>query len=488
MAGFDLSTAKPVEAPSGGGFDLSTAQPVTGSPGEPPKLAAAAKPAPSAADQPIMDRLMRQLGLTARAGIEGVTAPGRAIADAPAALLNAGKAASNKALGTDFKRTPQPGDRWEGALNEILPHPESKAEKGAGFVAEAMVPFGPPAAKAASIPKPPLSQAQQTAAAASEAGFKLPPGEAGGGAVSRFLEGVAGKIKTQQKASVQNQSTANKLAAEDLRLPQGAEITPKLLSDMRSAYGDAYEAVKKSVSGIKFDGQFKADIAGLQGDIKAAAKEFPELVKNKEIDTLTKQLTGKTVASPRAMMELIKDLRAKGTTNLKSFDDPAKRALGMAQRDAATALEEQIERGLGTGPLKDLVPEFQAARKMIAKSYDYEAALDPSGNVSAKVMAALSRRGKPLSGNAEKIATAGEAFPKAMQDPSKFGGYVPSSLFDVAAGGALGAGGYYGSELAGHPEDKWMMLALGALARPTMRSAILSGPAQRMMIPRPPGP
>lgn len=468
------------------GFNLDS-----GSSSEPAKPAAAPKAAPTMADQPIMDRIMRQLGLTARAGVEGLTAPGRAVADAPAALLNAGKAALNKTAGTDFKRTPQLGDRWDSALNEILPHPESKTEKGAGFVAEAMVPTMPAVGKAASIPKPPPTQAQALASKASEAGLKLPPGEAGAGSVARTLEGWAGKIKTQQKASVENQALYNRLASEDLKLPKGVELTPKILTDMRSAYGDAYEAVKKSVSGIKFDSQFKADIAGLQGEIKAAAKEFPELLKNKEIDTLAKQLSGKSVASPRAMMELIKDLRFKGTTNLKSFDDPARRALGMAQRDAATALEDQIERGLGTGKMKDLVPEFQEARKMIAKTYDYEAALDPAGNVSAKVLGALQRRGKPLGGNAEQMAEFSKAYPKATQDPAKFGGNIPSSMFDAGAGAMLGGAGYGASEYAnsGHSNESAALLGLlGLLGRPALRSALLSGPGQRMMIPRPPGP
>ncbi len=109
-------------------------------------------------------------------------------------------------------------------------------------------------------------------------------------------------------------------------------------------------------------------------------------------------------------------------------------------------------------------------------------------DVAGNVMAALKRRGKPLGGNADKIATFAENFEKSSQNPNKFGGYIPNSIFDIGLSGGLGAAGYYGTEMAGKPEDRWMALALGAMARPALRSAIMSGPAQRMMIPRPPGP
>jgi hypothetical protein len=70
-----------------------------------------------------------------------------------------------------------------------------------------------------------------------------------------------------------------------------------------------------------------------------------------------------------------------------------------------------------------LVDKYRQARQRIAKSYDYEGATNPvSGNVNARGLSALAKKGKPLSGGAKTISDAATGFGKVMRNPDDFGG------------------------------------------------------------------
>jgi hypothetical protein len=156
-------------------------------------------------------------------------------------------------------------------------------------------------------------------------------------------------------------------------------------------------------------GMFQQDLQNLRGDFTNAAATYPELMRNQEVEGLISTLN--RPASPMAMVELTKKLRRDATTNLKSFDDPAKRELGMAQRDAATALEDQIDRALQSVGKPGMVDEWRKARRTIAKSYDAEAAFNPeTGNFSMPVLARMAAKGKPFTGGMKDAADFARSF------------------------------------------------------------------------------
>jgi hypothetical protein len=182
---FDLATATPVESPKPGGFDLKTAQP-----------ARSATWVPDAAEPPIAqptrvfggpeDRaaIGRQVGLTARAGIMGLTS-------IPNMFGNAVGLKSSQAVSD--------------ALTKFgLPEPEGATERVAQDVAGGMAGAGGMAKASETVAKSGNALVQRVGQAMAErAGTQVVSGgaggaaagktrEAGGGPVAQLVAGVAG--------------------------------------------------------------------------------------------------------------------------------------------------------------------------------------------------------------------------------------------------------------------------------------------------------
>jgi hypothetical protein len=108
-----------------------------------------------------------------------------------------------------------------------------------------------------------------------------------------------------------------------------------------------------------------------------------------------------------------------------------------ASMGIANALEKAVENSI-TDPR--LLTEFQNARSLAARIYDYRRATNlATGVVDPQVLAKMAAEGRPLSGNAAKIANAAANFPENLQ-----GGVVRAPTFREkltrsSAGGTAGA-------------------------------------------------
>lgn len=305
-------------------------------------------------------------------------------------------------------------------------------------------------------------------------GFTLTPTQLEKGFTLKALEGLAGSPKTEILASQKNQMNANRLIAEDFGIP-ARTMRESDFSAIRGRAGQAYEEVKNNtgVKLIKPDPQFRQDLQDLRGDFSRAAAEYPELMSNEGVEGLIRSLD--RAASPAAMVELTKKLRKDATTNLRSFDDPAKRELGLAQRDAATALENQIDRALTSIGKPDLVQKWRDARRTIAKSHDAEAAFNPTtGNFDLPTLARMDKKGKPLSGGMKKSAEFARAFEGSARSIDRMKGSKNEFGYgDLLLGGIGGLAGHAAGLSLGTPAGLGLVLA-----RPTARHMLLSKPFQ----------
>jgi hypothetical protein len=318
-------------------------------------------------------------------------------------------------------------------------------------------------------------QMQTAVAEARQAGYTLPPTQAGGGVLNQTLEGIAGKLSTAQEASVRNQGVTNKLAAKSLGLAEDTILTPDLLKSIRKDAGQAYENLKLSGT-VKTSPKFIQALDNIEPykDAVQAAKDFPDEAANsiiKVVDSLKRPNFDVNSAVSKINM-------------LRNDADFAFRqgntALAKANKDASRVLENTIENHLANTKQTQLLDKFREARQLIAKSYEVEKAMNvKTGSVSAQKLAGRLQAGKPLSGELKDIAEFSLAFPKASQMPEKVGGALPFSPLDVgyatlAGGGALLGGEDYGSSGA--------LTLAGLLARPVARKAVLSNRMQNSLI------
>lgn len=328
------------------------------------------------------------------------------------------------------------------------------------------------------------ANAQKLGAArdAQAAGYVIPPSDIQPqGAVMEALGGLSGKIKTAQSASVKNQTVSDKLARRALGLADDAPLTADVLDAMRSEAGKAY-----------------ANVASL-GKFDATGAALPKNVKVQE--SISPLLAGKTKSvDARELVESWKQANHDATAYYRAYArdaNPETLAKAKANASAAKAIDDfltgkvsalqsrtpqQLIQDLAAGKIdqaeflkqtllnasgKNLVSELKNARKLIAKSYTVEGALNSeTGSVSAQALAKALEKGKPLEGDLLTIAKAGQAFPKATQALKEAPKELSPLDFGAAALGLVGSGG--------NP-----LAAAGLVARPAVRNALLTDLIQR---------
>lgn len=299
-----------------------------------------------------------------------------------------------------------------------------------------------------------LSPQMQTAVAeARQAGYTVPPTQAGGGIVNRLLEGLAGKASTLQEASVRNQEVTNKLATKSLGLPEDTILTPEALNTIREDAGLAYEALK-------------------------ALPKKPAVL----ADT-TMNRAAVAEINPAKMVEDLKIARkdAEGYYNAYARSaHPEDLAKAKAFRSKATQIEDTLETYAKDMGKADLVPALRDARQLIAKTYTVENAMNKTtGTIDAKEFAKRLQKGKPMNEELKQIGQFAQAFPKAAQKPEIIGGTIGISPLDYTVAGLTGGA----SLIGGNDKETTSAATLAALlARPAARKIVLSNNMQNRLV------
>jgi hypothetical protein len=238
---------------------------------------------------------------------------------------------------------------------------------------------------------------------AQKAGYTVPRSLYNPSFTSNRLESLAGKAATKQQAAAMNQDVTNTLAKQALGLPDDSALS----------------------------------VSTLEGIRKTASKPYQEIA----------------AMSPQAGadLEALKQARndAQGWFNAYNRSaSPADLAKAKEFRTVADTLEKSLESHAVSANRPDLLPALADARKLIAKTYTVQRALnDATGDVSAPVIGRLFEKGKPLSGGLETVGKFRSAFPQVSQAGAK----IPApgvSKSEALAGALLGTGG---AAITGNP-------------------------------------
>ena len=303
------------------------------------------------------------------------------------------------------------------------------------------------------------AQKMAAAKAGAQAGYVVPPADLNPGMMTEALSGLSGKIKTAQVASARNQPVTDTLARKAIGLNASDDLTNDVLQGIRNQAAQAYAPVKNAGT-VTADKQFLSALDNIASTYQGAAKSFPGL-KNDGVGDLIASLkqqqfdAGSAVDATKVLREMADKAYRTGDTGM-----------GKAAKQASNELESMLERHLQAQGNTDALQAFQEARKLIAKTYTVQKALnEQTGNVSAQALAKDLAKGRPLSGDLLTVAQMGQAFPKATQALKEAPKAV--SPLDFAVAGMTGAA-------TANP----LTLATVA-ARPMARSLLLSPVMQR---------
>lgn len=423
----------------------------------------------------------RQAGLVGRAGVQAVTSLPLMAADTGVAARNLVSNLSEGITPTwaDFnpfastggtrQETELPSTSFNRSLTAAgLPEPRTALEKIEVFLGSVLGGARLPAPQAKTqaptgFVRPAKSAAEQTLREAREAGYVIPPTSAKPTIVNKLTEGLAGKAATAQAASARNQEVTNELTRKALGLGKDTPITPQALKDLRTTAGKVYEQIGDT-GDIVPDAQFLEDLTQLGRGADEIASAFPgaNVGATKQIGEVVDSLLQEKFSS-KAALQYLRELRKQASGNLSGINaaDPAKQALGMAQREAAATLEDLIGRHLDAQGMTDVAQSFNQARRVIAMSHSVENALnETTGNVIAGKLGQQMARGKPLSGELETAAQFARAFPKASKEITESMPGISPLDWAMSIGGAIAA--------------NHLAPLAGVMARPAARTALLS--------------
>jgi len=381
-----------------------------------------------------------------------------------AALQSGGMTAAGGGIGTRLAGGAVSGAAMGGMIN-----PE---DAGTGAVIGGAIPIAGKLAGLAGQKMRGAVQSPEVLQAIKEArdlGYVIPPTQAKPTIANRLLEGFAGKLTTAQNASARNAEITNALAAKAIGLPDGVQITPEVLKDLRKTAGAAYESIGNAGTIVPTN-KYSQTLDTIAAPFIKTAKSFPDAKPSPVID-LIESLKSPSFDSAAAV-EKIKQLRTAADDAFRSGNTDVARA----SKAAAGALEDAVETHLQSIKSPKLLQDFRDARQFIAKTYTVEKALNPTtGSIDAKKLGALIKRGKPLTGELKQAGEFANRFPKAAQSIEGMGSLPQSSPLDWTAAGL-------GSFMAGNP-----LPMAGVLARPAARKLTLSDLVQNRLTVQPSG-
>ena len=272
-------------------------------------------------------------------------------------------------------------------------------------------------------------------------GLSLNPSLSNPSAANRMRAAAVGSTALDSNLSKLNLPKVAARAREDMGLPETMKLDAKAFDTALEAptisvpYDKVRAIPRVTANAAVLDDLDSLRVAPTIGDMGQANAV------NTFLDAAKQQL--QAGADGKIIVDSIRQRRrdAQAIYNQQSagINPPSPEAIARADASMgiANALEKAVENSI-TDPR--LLTEFQNARSLAARIYDYRRATNlATGVVDPQALAKLAAEGKPLSGNAAKIANAAANFPENLQ-----GGVVREPTFREkltrsSAGGTAGA-------------------------------------------------
>ena len=272
-------------------------------------------------------------------------------------------------------------------------------------------------------------------------GLSLNPALSNPSAANRMRAAAVGSTALDSNLAKLNLPKIAARAREDMGLPETMKLDAKAFDTALETpkISEPYNKVR-AIPNVTADAAILDDLDRLRVTPTIGDTGQANAINN-FLDAAKQQLQagadGKTIVD--SIRQRRRDAQAIYNQQSAGINPPSPEAIARADvsMGIANALEKAVENSI-TDPR--LLTEFQNARALAARIYDYRRATNlATGVVDPQALAKMAAEGKPLSGNAAKIANAAANFPENLQ-----GGVVREPTFREkltrsSAGGTVGA-------------------------------------------------
>jgi hypothetical protein len=310
----------------------------------------------------------------------------------------------------------------------------------------------------------------------------------------RVLENAIAKAQSEKTSALQIAGKLKTMQAQQANLAHGRDIPlSKAQPEFQPYYNpgtDGRVAASPSsnpVPGLpRMPGRYTHNIEraqeGAQGADEAMAvyraKRAEEELAAKALEDFKSKASGyatQDAITPRQMVFDLRKARNDADSWYKAYQrtaDPTALEKARAAKALATNLENSLVGHAEEIGRPDLVEAMLDARKLIAKTYSVENALNKvTGTVDARKLAEHIQRKKPVTGGLRDIGEFAARFEKSAQTPERMGSLPQTSPLDWGFGGA-----------ASIAHGNAMPLLATLLGRPIARNTVLGEALQNRMV------
>lgn len=279
-------------------------------------------------------------------------------------------------------------------------------------------------------------------------GLKVTPGSVTPSIQNVSLERLGGKTRLEAQIQTGNTPVFDNIARRAIDLPENT--TPLETSTTLAVRAEEFQkgyAPLMQVGQIASDSIYTSAMKNIAGKYTGPSRSFPGAVPetvSKAIDTYSVR----TFDAADALTASAK-LREEAASNFRKGEN----GVAKAQREIATALEDQIERHLtatGTPNATAMLAQFRASRTRMAISHTIEDSIvEGSGSIDPRKWASDIQAGKLLTGEMETAAKFANTFRSAVKTPGTGG--TPGAQQGLGLGSGLRgtAGAIVGGVLSG---------------------------------------
>lgn len=309
-----------------------------------------------------------------------------------------------------------PGAMAGRAVNELQPFDSDAGNNAASILVGALGTAANPLSRGAAPLKPENATLNRAVQNGQAEGYVFPPATTNPTARNRAVETIAGKVSTQQHASIENQPVTNSLGRRAMGLTDAdGPISDTEIAQAKTNAAPGYDALRAAGT-ITPPPDFSTRLSTALANNTGASRLASSLGNSGLKKTVDELRANKTFDAGDAM-DAIAALRDKASEAYRAGNSN----VGAAYRGVSKVIEDAIDTDLTKrgGAAADMLDEYRASRQRFARIAEVEDARNPVTNnlVAAKLTAALAK-GSPMNGELKTVAEAAGQAPKAFAEPN----------------------------------------------------------------------